>query len=78
MKPVDVRSSTYIDFGKENNDKDFKLKASDNVTISKYKKNFCKILRCKLVRRIFCDYNGEEIVGTIYKKRIAKSKSKRV
>ena len=28
MKPVHVQTSTYIDFGKENNYKDFKFKVS--------------------------------------------------
>ena len=26
MKPIDVKNNTYIDFGKENNDKDSKFK----------------------------------------------------
>ena len=29
MKPIDVKSSTYINFDVENNDKDPKLKVSD-------------------------------------------------
>ena len=29
MKPVDVKSSTYIDFSVENNDKDLKLKLAN-------------------------------------------------
>ena len=37
MKPVDVKSSTYIDFGIENNDKYPKFKFGDHVRISKYK-----------------------------------------
>ena len=35
MKPVDVKSSTYISFSKEINDVKFKI--SDIVKISKYK-----------------------------------------
>ena len=34
MKPVDVRSITYTDFGIENNDEDPKLKVCDHVRIS--------------------------------------------
>ena len=37
MKPVDVKSSTYIDFTKENNEKDLKLKICDIVRIVKCK-----------------------------------------
>ena len=36
MKPVDVKSSTYIDFGVENNDKYPKFEVGDHVRISKY------------------------------------------
>ena len=42
MKPVDVKSSTYIDSSKEVNDKDPKCKISDIVRISKYKNIFAK------------------------------------
>ena len=40
MKPVDVKSSTYIEFGKEINYQDPKFKIGDIVRISKYKKIF--------------------------------------
>ena len=36
IKPVDIKSTTYIDFGKENNKKDPKFKVGDHVKISKY------------------------------------------
>ena len=42
MKPVDVKSNTYIDFSKEVNDKNPKSKIADNVRISKYKNVFTK------------------------------------
>ena len=35
MKPVDVKNNTYIDFGKESNNKDPKFKAGDYVRIPK-------------------------------------------
>ena len=35
MKPADVKDNTYIDFGKEVNDKDPKFKVGDHVRISK-------------------------------------------
>ena len=42
LKPIDVKDNTYIDFGKEVNDKDPKFKVGDHVRISKYKKLFAK------------------------------------
>ena len=42
MKPVDVESTTYIDFNKENNKQGPKFKVSDHVRISKYKNIFAK------------------------------------
>ena len=35
MKPIDVKDNTYIDLGKENNDKDPKCQFGDHVRISK-------------------------------------------
>ena len=42
MKPVDVKSNTYIDSSKEINNKDPKFKISDIVRISKYKNIFAR------------------------------------
>ena len=42
MKPVDVKDNTYIDFKKEINNKDPKLKVVDNVRICKYNNIFTK------------------------------------
>ena len=42
MKPVDVRSSSFIDSSKENNGKYPKFKIGDIVRISKYKNIFAK------------------------------------
>ena len=42
MKPVDVKSNTYIDSNKGNNDQHSKLKIGDTVRISKYKNIFAK------------------------------------
>ena len=42
MKPADVKSSKYIDFGIEHNDKDPKFKIGDHVRISKHKNIFAK------------------------------------
>ena len=42
VKPVDVKSSTYINFNKENNKEGPKFKSGDTVRISKYKNIFAK------------------------------------
>ena len=42
MKPVDVKSSTYINFNKENNKESSKFKVGDLVRISKYENIFAK------------------------------------
>ena len=42
MKPVDVKSNTYIDFNKETNIKDPKFNIGDIIRISKYKNIFAK------------------------------------
>ena len=42
MKPADVRCSTYIDFGIENDDKDHTIKFDDHIRISKCKNIFAK------------------------------------
>ena len=52
MKPVDVTSSTYIDFGIENNDKDPTIKVKSHVRVSKYENIFAKV---------YIPYWGEEV-----------------
>ena len=42
MKPVDLKSSTYIDFDVDANDKGTKFQVGDYVRISKYKNIFTK------------------------------------
>ena len=42
MKPVDVKSCTYIDLNKEYNNEDPKFKVGDHVIISKWKNIFTK------------------------------------
>ena len=57
MKPIDVQDNTYINFDKEVNDNDPKIKVVDHVRISKYKNIFT---------------NGKEIIGTFYEKELQK------
>ena len=42
VKPIDVKDNTYINIGKEVNDKDPKFKVGDHVRTSKYKNIFAK------------------------------------
>ena len=49
MKPVDVKSSKYIDSGKEINDKDPKFRIDNIVRISKYKNIFATMFQIVLV-----------------------------
>ena len=80
MKSVDVKSNTYTDFNKENNEEDPKFKFGDHVNISKYKNVFAKgyvpnwsekvfVIRKVLSWKcVISDLNSEEIVGLFYKK----------
>ena len=88
-KPVDVKSSTYINSIKEINYEDSKLKIDDFVKISKYQSIFAKgyvpnwseeVFGIKKVKNTvpWTDLKSEEIVGTFYEKELQKNKSKRV
>ena len=44
MKSVEVKSSTYTDFGIENNEKAPKFKVGDNVRISNIKRVLQKVI----------------------------------
>ena len=83
MKPVDVKSNTYIDSSKEINDKDPKFKIGDIVRISKYKNIFAKgyvpnwseeVFVIKKVKStvpwtyVISDLKEDKIVGTFYEK----------
>ena len=85
MKPADVNSNTYIDFGVENDNKDPKVKVGDYGRIQKYKNISAKLytpnwsekgIVIKKVRNtvswtyVIVDDNGEKTVGTFYKKEL--------
>ena len=76
------------DFDVENNDKDPKFKVHDRVRISKQKNNFAKCFTPYWSGEVFVikkventvaetyvinDFNGKELVGTIYKKELVQS-----
>ena len=93
MKPIDVKNNTYINIGKEVNDKDPKFQVGDYVRISKYKNIFAKGYTPNLSEEIFVikeikntvpwtyvvnDLNGEEIIGTFYEKELQKANQQKV
>ena len=88
MKPVDVKSNTYIDFDKEVIDKDAKFQVGDHVRISEYKNIFAKgytpnmseedFLISKIKNKVpwtyvINDLNGGKIIGTFYNKELRKA-----
>ena len=75
MKPVIVKSSSYIDSSKENSEKDIKIKIGNIVRISKYKNIFPKNFTSPWTYAII-DLNGKEIIGTFYEKEFQKINKK--
>ena len=88
MKPVDVKSNTYINSSKEIYNEDLKFKVGDIVRISKYKNIFAKGSVPNLSEEVFVvtkvkntvpwtyvisDFKAEEIVGTYFEKKAAKT-----
>ena len=53
MKPVDVKSNTYVNSSKEINNKNRKFKVANNVRISKYKNVFAKGYTSNLSEEVF-------------------------
>ena len=91
MKSVGVKENTYIDFEKEVNDKDPKLKVGDNVRISKYKNIFPKWYTPNWSEEVFVinkikntapwiyvinNLNGEEIIERFYEEELQKTNQK--
>ena len=92
MKSVYVKSSTYIDFDKENKEKPPKFKVSDHVRISKYKNMFAndyvsnssgeifviqKVKATALQTYLISDLNRQNIFGKSYKKELQKASQKK-
>ena len=83
MKPIDVKSSTYIDFSIESNDKDPKFKEYQNIkkNAKTYSPSWSEeVSEIKKVKNtVPCTYvieelNGKEIVETSYEKEFAVEK----
>ena len=84
MKSVDVKDNTYINFGREVNEKDPRFQVEDCVRIPKYKNSFEKgytpnwseevfVIKTWKTRYHVNILNGEEIIGTFYEKQLQKS-----
>ena len=78
MKPVDVKSSTYIDSSKEIDDKDPKFKIGDIVRVSKCKNIFAKVYVPSWSEEVFVITKVKSSCWNVLRKRIAKSESERV
>ena len=91
MKPVDVKSNTYVDSNKEINDQHHKFIIGDTVRISKYKNisaegytpNWSeevfvikKVKNTVLWTYVINDLNGGEIAGIVYENELQKSNQK--
>ena len=84
MKPVDLKSSTYIDYIDEEIDgEDPKFKIADIVRISKYKNIFAKGYvpnwseEVFVIKKVLCrDLKDAEIVGTFYEEELQKANQK--
>ena len=82
MKPIHFKDNTYIDIGKEVNDRDPKFKVGNHVIISKRKNIFAKeytpnwsevfviskIKNTILWAYVINDLNEEEVTGSFYEK----------
>ena len=83
MKPIDIKDNTYINIGKEVNDKYPKFRIADHVKISKYRNIFTKgyspnwseeVFVIKKVKNtvpwtyVINDLYDEEIIGILYEK----------
>ena len=92
MKHIDVKPNTYVNSGKENNEKSPKFKIGDIIRILKYKNIFAKItLQISLETflwlkklKILCPEHMllmilmEKKFLELSQKRISKTKSKRI
>ena len=74
IKPIDVKDNTYININKEVNDKNPKFKVVDHLRISNYKNICAKGIKNTIPwTYVINDLNGEEMIGTVYKRQIKKN-----
>ena len=63
LKPLHVKSSTYIDSSKESNDKEPKFEICNIVRISKYKNIFVKVYTPNWSEEVFIIKNNNNAVS---------------
>ena len=76
IKPIDVKDNTYIDFGKEVNNKDPKFKVGDHIRISKCKDIFAEIKNTVPWTYVINGLNNEhwkKITGTFYENELQRT-----
>ena len=82
MKPVDVKSNTYIESSKQIDNKSPELKNGDFVRISKYKNIFTKDYALNWSEEVFVIKKVKNTVplniSNVLWKTISKNKSKRI
>ena len=82
MKPVDVKSNTYIESSKQIDNKSPELKNGDFVRISKYKNIFTKDCALNWSEEVFVIKKVKNTVplniSNVLWKTISKNKSKRI
>ena len=82
MKPVDVKSNTYIESNKQIENKSPELKIGDFVRISKYKNIFTKDYALNWSEEVFVIKKVKNTVplniSNVLWKTISKNKSKRI
>ena len=92
LKPIGVKSSSYIKFCKKINEQDSRLKISDTVRISKYIKTFLQksyvpnwseesfviknVNNTVLCTHVVSDLKGEEVIRMFHEKELQKTKQK--
>ena len=91
MKPIDVKSDSFVEYNEECNEKDPKFKVGDHIRISKYKNIYAegyppnlseKIHALEKIKNtvpwiyVISDLNGEEIIGNFYEKELQKTNQK--
>ena len=91
IKPVDLKSSNYIEYYVDSNGKDLKFQVGDHVRISKYKNIFVKVYTPNWSEEVFVikkientvpwtyvirNLKGVEIIGTLYEKELQKENQK--
>ena len=94
MKPIDVKSDSFVEYNEESNEKDPRFKVGDHVRISRYKNVFAKGYTPNWSKEVFVvkevkntvpstyiirDLSNEEIISSFYEKELQKTlESKRI